>query len=314
MTERDWSLEIVTLIFSFIAVLISPGPPMLPAPVAQRFVLKCRSRVRGSRDEPEKRNRNPERKRFAGVRLKLWLVCVLLSCVALMGCIVAPIPMTKRVEVPGPATLRKAPDLAFVHAGETDREEVLQKLSGVDTGYASEDLFFGRWVSSGSGWIWFIAGDDTGAGGYWRNWKVHNVFVTFGLDGRVKDLRDVNDQRLVETTAKLLCTQSCNNDLSITVQLRAHHEFGGRTGLVLKGNSLVFDHPDPPKIYFHVAPQQISGLRLIREHHPDPKSLQIQMSFRQKTAMGRRVLFMIAPSDLLRLTEYLQTVNPAALQ
>jgi hypothetical protein len=43
MRNKDWSLEVATLVFSFAAGLIFPGPPVWAAPVAQKFVLKCRS-------------------------------------------------------------------------------------------------------------------------------------------------------------------------------------------------------------------------------------------------------------------------------
>ena len=247
-------------------------------------------------------------------RLRIPFVGALLCCIGFTSCIVAPVPMTKRMEVSGSASVQKVPDLTLLHAGQSSRQEVLHQLAAIDTGYGGEDLFFGRWVSSGSGWIWFIAGDDTGAGGYWRNWRVHNVLVTFDENGMVKDLNKVDDKRLLGTAARLPHSQFYSGDLSIPIDMYVRRQFQRPVALLLKADFIAFDHPDPPKIYFHITPREVSRLRLIRCHHPDPGSVQMQLDFRGKTALGRRVVFRIAPPDLLRLTEYLQTANPTALQ
>jgi len=236
---------------------------------------------------------------------------IFLYCVLLTGCIVAPIPMTKRIEAPGEAPGRTAPDLSRLHTGQTTRQDVFEKLSLVDTGYSTEDLFFGRWVTSGSGWVWMIAGNNAGEGGYWRNWRVHNLLVTFNKNGSVKDVQEVDDGHLLKTLAGLPAAEPQTANLAVCNEMQVHFR-RGLINLELEPDSIIVDHTDPPKIHLRIAPTQIASLRVLRPHHPDPASLQMRMDFQSRTAIGRKIQFTIAPSDAVHLTRYLQRVNSSA--
>lgn len=236
------------------------------------------------------------------------IFAALLHCVFSTGCIVAPIPMTKRVEAPGEAGGRTAPDLSVLHPGQSTREDVLEKFSVIDTGYSGENLFFGRWVSSGSGWVWMIAGDNTGEGGYWRNWKVHNLVVTFDDNGTVKDFNEVDDKQVLKLLARLSPTQAQTASLALPISMQVQCR-RGMVNLALQSGSIVFDHSDEPKIYLRIGPEQVASLRLLRPHHPDPASLQMRMDFHIRTTVGRKIQFAISPADAVRLAQYLQSMN-----
>jgi hypothetical protein len=232
----------------------------------------------------------------------------ILSSIFLTGCIVAPIPMTKRVEAPGEASGRTAPNLSLLHPGQSTRKDVSEKLSVIDTGYTGEDLFFGRWVSSGSGWVWMIAGDNTGEGGYWRNWRVHNLLVTFDDNGTLKDFNDVDDKRVLKTLANLSATQPRINQDALPTEMQIRRR-RVPVSMALEPDSVVFDHPYEPKIHLRIAPTQVASLRLLRPHHPDPTRLEMRMDFHNRTALGRKIQFAISPADAVRFTQYLQSMN-----
>jgi hypothetical protein len=236
------------------------------------------------------------------------LLCALLYSILSTGCVVAPIPMTKRVEAPREANGRTAPDLSLLHPGQSTRKDVLEKLSVIDTGYTGQDLFFGRWVSSGSGWVWMIAGDNVGDGGYWPNWRVHNLLVRFDTDGTLKDFNEVDDKQVLKTVARLSITQQQMANLVVPTEMQVQCR-RALVNVTLGVNSVVFDHSDPPKIHLRIAATQIVSLRLLRSHHPDPASLLMRMAFQSRTALGRKIQFTISPADAVRITQHVQSVN-----
>jgi len=98
----------------------------------------------------------PSRTRIA---LFSFLPCLVASLL-LGGCIIAPIPMTKRVSAAAGGPGQNKIDLTFVQAGQTLRSEVAQKLSWADSGIKEDHLFLARWASPGSGWVWLKWNDD----------------------------------------------------------------------------------------------------------------------------------------------------------
>ena len=255
-----------------------------------------------------------KRMQLASRRLTASFVCVVLSCVALTGCIVAPVPMRKHIEASGKAPDQKALDLSFMHSGQTKRDEVVQKLSLIDAGSTKEDLFLGRWVSSGSGWVWLMASQYSADGGYWRNWKVHNLVINFNQDGILTGFRQVDDAHLVKAFTRLpAAVPSVDSPITAAVEFKCCKPQRD-IELLLQPDSVAFHELDWLDGDFSVTPNEIARLHLRGVHHPDPAHLHMRLTFRQKTKMGRSLNLAIAPSELLRLTSYLQTVNPAAVQ
>jgi len=83
---------------------------------------------------------------------------------------------------------RKQLDLGFLDAPGTQRQEVLSRLSVVDTAYSNPRLFWGRWSDSKWGYWWFVAAQTGGAGDAKRVWHVHNLLVSFDENGAVRQV------------------------------------------------------------------------------------------------------------------------------
>ncbi len=64
--------------------------------------------------------------------------------------------MTKRVQGYSGQSVNNTVDLKFIRIGETKRTDVLQNLHWADSGIKDERLFWGRWISSGSGVVWAV--------------------------------------------------------------------------------------------------------------------------------------------------------------
>ena len=104
-----------------------------------------------------------------------------ISAVILSGCAGATrLPMSAR----GPAgeTLQnKRLDLTFLDMPGIQRQEVVSRLSSVDTSYSNPRLFWGRWSDSKWGYWWFIAGGNNAAGDAKRVWHIHNLLISFDV-------------------------------------------------------------------------------------------------------------------------------------
>src|SRR6266436_6012682 len=86
------------------------------------------------------------------------------SAAILSGCAGATrLPMRAK-GLAGEALQNKQLDLAFLDAPGTQRDEVVNRLSSVDTAYSNSRLFWGRWSESKWGYWWFIAGGTAAAG------------------------------------------------------------------------------------------------------------------------------------------------------
>lgn len=113
----------------------------------------------------------------------------------LSGCAGATrLPMRER----GPAGehLEKKLDLAFLDESGTRSDEVRERLSAIDTGYANPRLFWGRWSASKWGYWWFVAAQTGGAGDAKRVWHAHNVLVQFDESGIIKGKMLIDDEEL----------------------------------------------------------------------------------------------------------------------
>ena len=111
------------------------------------------------------------------------LTALILSVALFSGCAGAT-RLPARTRGPAGDDLQvKQLDLAFLDASGTQRQEVLSRLSSVDTSYANPRLFWGRWSDSKWGYWWFMAGGTSAAGDAKRIWHVHNLLVSFDENG-----------------------------------------------------------------------------------------------------------------------------------
>ncbi len=243
------------------------------------------------------------------------LVSVLLSGL-LAGCLVTPVPTTKRVE--GPGVSKRSADIGFLKAGTTTREEVTEKLAWADTGVKDDHLFVGRWLSSSSAWIWFFAGNNSSTGGGKRNWTSHNLLIEFDQTGKVTQFRDVPDKRLYrELSACLLRVSEPPLDLSHPVEIVIDHRHASGHGqlfhsakLILNADALQFQETGNSKHDFTIARDKLGSLRtpLWDASEAGPSVIEQTLEFDEKIAVGRKLTFRLDPQKLVVLTKYL---NPS---
>jgi hypothetical protein len=155
----------------------------------------------------------------------------------LAGCI-GIVPMRRRTVAQQGATGNI--DTRFLKPGETRRGEVLDKLRGTDTGFASDRFFVGRWRTSKAG-AWIAIGTPAGYGGFAadRLWRNTNLVVRFDNDGAVESYELFPDKMVAE---KLLPVAQ-HQRLSVPEQLETSFTLNGTeipVSLLLLKESLEF--------------------------------------------------------------------------
>ena len=126
--------------------------------------------------------------------LRLGTVCLLALTLLLLSSCIGATRMVTRQRGPGGQPLEvRTLDLSFVQPGTTTRDEVLAKLSIVNTGYDDPHFFWGRWATSKWGYWYAVAGNGAGAADANRVWHVRNLLVTFDDDGVTQKLQVLDD-------------------------------------------------------------------------------------------------------------------------
>jgi hypothetical protein len=244
-----------------------------------------------------------------------FLASVVAVAVLATGCLVAPVPMTKRVHGYSGQPANDKFDLKFLRVGETKREEVLQKLQWADSGIKGERLFWGRWISSGSGVAWGIGGPGGGAGGTDRHWVAHNLFVEFDDHGTLSQVHEVSDGEIVpQLNEAFVRTNPADFDLSSPVELKAKHRKSNSIGDVvvhLTLEAMRVENSYGSKRNFQVSPERIQ--QLTTSGTADPVFTQVHLHLSEKTQAGTDPSFDMRPAELLAFAEYLRKVHPSAL-
>lgn len=261
----------------------------------------------------------------------LYAAVVLLICL-LTGCIVAPVPMTRKtLTLVGPPQ-RMGLHVDFVQVGQTPRSEVCEKLASIAA--VDDDRFFlGRWAASRSGWVWAIGGGGyggagvAGAAGGWRTWKIHNLIVEFDDRGVVSHMEDVSDQQLVR---KLVGGASPKPHISFTdaapleIEIQYLRWRDGGSGyefaqLVLSPDVFALTTHGKRTRDVRLRPADVielsrAGILNRGVGDPDPNFVEESLHFSRRTFAGKSINFKIKPSELLALVDYLQQNSPAALE
>lgn len=240
-----------------------------------------------------------------------WMVAAVVTA----GCLVAPVPLTKRVRGYLGQPANDKFDLKFLRVGETKREDVLQKLQWADTEIKDERLFWGRWISSGSGVVWGVGGPGGGAGGADRHWVAHNLFVEFDDHGTVSQVHEVPDGEIVsQLNEAFVRNNPADLDVSSPVELKAKHRKSNSIGDVvvhLTPETMRVENSYGSKRNFQVSPQKIQ--QLTTSGTADPVFTQVHLHLSEKTPAGTDPFFDMRPAELLAFAEYLRKVHPAAL-
>jgi len=125
------------------------------------------------------------------------LIFTLTICALLTGCLGATrLPVRDR----GPAgeQLQKNDlDLSFLESTNLHRDEVVTKLTRVDTGCSDPNLFWGRWAESKWGYWWVVAAQTGAFGDAKRVWHVKNLLITFDENGAIQSKDLIVDDRVL---------------------------------------------------------------------------------------------------------------------
>ena len=124
-----------------------------------------------------------------------WLLgcgLVVFSLFGAFGCVAVPVRMpTQTIDRSGkPLEL----DLTFLKPGSTTRDEVIKRLSAIDTGVSQSNFYWGRWDSSR--WRTTAVGFVPPEGE--RVWRAHNLLIQFDQNGIVKTWLVAGDKELAQ--------------------------------------------------------------------------------------------------------------------
>ncbi len=149
--------------------------------------------------------------------LAIWYVASLLL---LTGCLAVPVPVSKHLE--GPRGRIDALDLTFLQSGTTSRSEVKEKLSSIDLGLTTPDLFWGHYYSSSAAMAG-VTGTEPEAPvvGTLRIWHSHNLLIAFDAQGEIETRHDVADENVNKVLLEWLQTHP--QPLHFPIRLSAIH-------------------------------------------------------------------------------------------
>jgi hypothetical protein len=231
---------------------------------------------------------------------------------SLFGCAGATRLPTRAHGLTGANLEAKQLDLHFLDEGGARREDVLQRLGPIDTGYSSPRLFWGRWSNSKWGYWWFVAAQGGGAGDAKRIWHVHNVLVTFDENGIAQKKAVIDDEAALwrELHAKL--AESPPLDLTQPVAMSASR-CCGVTDMTLTRDSIHITKKN--------TTAEISPLKIVRISHnrvPDRGSSTNvtchTLHLAEKSAIGKRIHFCADAPSVVAMFQYLQQTAPGSLQ
>jgi hypothetical protein len=228
------------------------------------------------------------------------------SIVLLSGCAGAT-RLPARTRGPAGENLQvKRLDLAFLDAPGTQRQEVLSRLSAVDTSYTNPRLFWGRWSDSKWGYWWFIAGNNSAEGDAKRIWHVHNLLVSFDENGAIRQRKLFeNDQSLwPELHAQLAAAPPL--DLAAPVSLDVSG-FRNLERMTLADDWLELDRSKGKASVLRIAPQKVVRF----SHggpaaHMHPNTTCHTLHFEDKTEWGKSVLVCANAATIATLFQYFQ--------
>lgn len=230
------------------------------------------------------------------------------------GCVGATRLPTRAQGPEGEKLQIKQPDLGFLDAPGTQREDVVSRLRMVDTAYSNPRLFWGRWSESKWGYWWFVAAQTGAAGDARRVWHVHNLLVSFDENGTVdkKELIDNNASLWEELHTLLKATPPL--ELSAPLSMEASG-YQGVTKITLGKDWVELRKSTGKKPLLRISPQQV-----VRFSHSqplprmNPNTTCHTLHFEQKTEWGKSVLVCADAANVATLFQYFQQAGSPTMR
>lgn len=243
--------------------------------------------------------------------------CVLVAALlAFTACVGATRMPTLQHGSSGQQIDSKAFDPSFVQPGTTTRDEVLAKLSSVNTGYNDPHFFWGRWATSKWGYWWVvIAPSPSGGGGAAggdanRIWHVHNMLITFDDHGIAQSTQLLDDDpplwRELNKHAATLAPMDSTEIVSL---------YGDRH-ITLTRSWIEAVRPKGKIQSVRVSPDKV--LRIshsgARDKRNSPGTTCHTLYLSEKTAFGKKLDFCTEGPNLLAALHYLHQYAPANMK
>jgi hypothetical protein len=216
---------------------------------------------------------------------------------------------------PDGANLENHLDLQFLDESGTHVEEVRQRLSAIDTGYANPRLFWGRWSESKWGWWVVVAAPGGAAGDAKRVWHAHNLLVRFDENGLLQEKKLIDDDSALWRELHTQLAEAPPLDLTQPVTI-AGSGCCGVTDVSLARDSVRLTTRRKKNPTVEVSPQMI--VRISHNRVPDKGSSVgttcHTLHLSEKSAIGKRVRFCADPPGVATMFQYLQQSAPGNLQ
>lgn len=197
-------------------------------------------------------------------------------------------------------------DFQFIQAGKTTRDEVVTKLTWIDTGLEHQRLFWGRWYRSSSEWV-DIAGPlilDSIAS---RRWGDRNLLVEFNERGTVERTRELSDSKLNEELGRWL-EKVGEPPLNLSEPLVIEMRTGPSSKSMTLSDDLLQVVLSDGGI-FRVPRKDIRQLKILDEGLPSDSSwggdIPVVFGFsHEKVGSCKCLLVNVSPADYLTLLRY----------
>jgi hypothetical protein len=245
---------------------------------------------------------------------RLALSALALSVAILSGCAGATRLPLRAKGPAGDALQNNKLDLTFLDAPGTQREEVVSRLSSVDTSYSNPRLFWGRWSESKWAYWWFIAGGYSAAGDAKRIWHIHNLLVSFDESGNMQKKELFNDDKFLWIELHNRLADAPPLDLSQPVPIEVLGP-GKLQMMTLGKESIRFDLPKAKTMHFQISPQaivRISHGLLGASINPAVTCHTLHLS--EKSVLGKKILFCASPANVAATFQYLQQYGSPQLR
>ena len=230
------------------------------------------------------------------------VLCVFCLC----GCAGAT-RLPTRTKGPAGANLEKHLDLGFLEESGTHEQEVRQRLSSIDTGYANPSLFWGRWSDSKWGYWWFVAAQTGAAGDAKRVWHAHNLLVRFDENGVLKEKKLIDDDSALWRELHAQLAKAPPLELTQPVEIAGKGWCCGVLEMTLTRESIRITARRKNAIV------EVSPLKIVRITHNGAPNKGSSVSttchtlhMAEKTAIGKRIRFCADAPGVATVFQYLQ--------
>jgi len=247
---------------------------------------------------------------FARWTCLVTITALLLCLLMLMNCVGAT-RLPARSRGPGGSKIEpKQIAVGFVEVGTTTRQEVLDRLSTIDTGYSSPRLFWGRWANSKWGYWWIVAAPGSGAAGdAKRVWHLKNFVVAFNENGVVQSTKEFDEDSALWRELHSHLPNLARLDLPLSIYA-VNVGRRGRDQIIL-GKEFI-EVPRHKKSSVQIAPHNV--VRISHEGTPDkradPGATCHTLHFSQKTALGKQFRLCADGPQVIALFQYLDEAGP----